>query len=182
MTGSLRASTLAAVLALLASPAFAQEVMLRGTLTSGNVVSATESPATGEVAAVLEEDGTLQLDLVFAGLENGATGAALHTGEFNENGPMLAPLDIDTGSTSGRIQGAEIALTPLDAAAVRDGRSYVVVSTITNPDGAIRAQLLPQPVRLEDMPPAIDRFGASPIPTLPRIEDPTPMEEEEEED
>lgn len=175
MTEVFRACVVAAALAIAGSPVYAQEVMLRGTLGGGNVISATESPATGEVAAVLDEDGTLRVDLVFAGLELGATGAALHTGRYNENGPVAARLDIDSGATSGRIAGQQLALTPLTAAAVRAGDSYVVISTIQHPTGAIRAQLMPQPVRLDQTP----AIGESAIPPL---RDPTPVDEPEEDD
>ncbi|MBW3549992.1 MAG: CHRD domain-containing protein [Proteobacteria bacterium] len=168
----LRTIALATALGL-AGAATAQEVNLRGVLSGGNVISATESPATGEVAAVLAEDGTLQLDLVFAGLEPGATGAALHTGRYNENGPAVAELDVKTGATEGRIAGAQLSLTPLEAADVRAGESYVVISTIENPAGAVRGQLMPQPARLGDTPPAAVQM---PAPVAPAVE-PAPVEE-----
>jgi len=163
------ACVVAAALALTATanPVIAQEVVLRGTLGGGNVISATESTASGEVAAVLDDDDTLQLDLVFAGLELGATGAALHTGKYNENGPMVASLEVDSGATAGRIMDQQIALTSLTAAAVRAGDSYVVISTIQYPNGAIRAQLMPQPVRLEGPQAAIP---PPPEPTTPVYE------------
>lgn len=176
----LRACFVAAALALAASTAMAQQVVLRGTLGGGNVISATESPASGEVAAMLDEDGTLQLDLVFADLELGATGAALHMGRYNENGPMVAPLDVESGATAGRIVDQQIALTPLTAAAVRAGDSYVVISTIQYPDGAIRAQLMPQPVRLEPVP-GLGRQAPT-TPAGPPVPEPAPVEEPEEED
>lgn len=176
---TLRACVVAASLALLASSAIAQDVVLRGTLGGGNVMSATESPASGEVAAVLDSDGTLQLDMVFAGLELGATGAALHTGRYNENGPMVAQLDVDEGATAGRIVGQQIALTPLIAAAVRAGDSYVVISTIQYPDGAIRAQLMPQPVRLDSN--IMDQQGTA-TPAIPPVPEPAPVQEPEEDD
>lgn len=176
----LRACVVAAALALAASPAIAQEVVLRGALGGGNVISATESPASGEVAAVLDDDGTLQLDMVFAGLELGATGATLHMGKYNENGPMMAPLDVDSGATAGRIDGQQIALTPLTAAAVRAGDSYVVISTIQHPDGAIRAQLMPQPVRLDPLPGTGQQGTATPV--VPPVPEPEPVDEPEEDD
>lgn len=165
---------LAVASAMLAAPVAAQEVVLRGTLSGDNVMSATESEATGEVAAVLTEDDVLRLDLVFAGLELGATGAALHTGSYNANGPLVERLDIDTGATEGRITGAEMSLTPLTAAAVRAGDSYVVISTVEYPDGAVRAQLMPQPVRLDS--PVVE-----PV-TAPPPYEPVPVEEPEEEE
>ena len=175
-----RACVVAATLALAASPAIAQEVMLRGTLDGGNVISATESPASGEVAAVLDEDGTLQIDLVFADLELGTTGARLHIGKYNENGPVVAELNVDDGATAGRIVGQQIALTPLTAAAVRAGDSYVVITTIQYPDGAIRAQLMPQPVRLDSLPATGQQRPASPM--APPVREPAPEDEPEEDD
>jgi len=174
MYAIVRTCIIAAAFASATVPAIAQEVMLRGTLGGGNVVSATDTPASGEVAAVLGDDGVLRIDLIYADLEPGATGAALHTGKYNENGPMVARLDIDNGATAGRIVGAQLALTPVVAAAVRAGDGYVVISTIEHPDGAVRAQLLPQPVTL-DQPPAV-----GPPPPPPR--DSPPAEEPEEDD
>lgn len=172
MNARLRACLFAASLAFAALPVIAQEVMLRGALAGGNVISATDSPASGEVAAVLTDDGVLRLDMVFANMAAGATRAALHTGKSNENGPEVALLDIDSGATSGRIAGEQMTLTPLDADAVRAGESYVVISTIEYPDGAVRAQLVPQPVRLDGLP----AVGAQSPPP------PEPVEEPEEND
>ncbi len=61
---------------------------------------------------------------------------------------------------------------------MRAGESYVVIGTIKYPNGALRAQLMPQPVRLDQAP-------ASLAPTqAPVVEpqDPTPFPEPEEED
>lgn len=173
-----RTAALVAALAF-AGHAQAADLILRGMLGGGSVVSATESPATGEVAAVLSDDNTLQLDLVFAGLTLGATGAALHTGKFSENGPAVARLDIDAGATEGRIVGAQLALTPLAAAAVRAGESYVVISTIEHPGGEIRGQLMPQPVRLDDAP---GMAPAAPATAVPPVEEQQPDEPEEDND
>ncbi|MBA2238350.1 MAG: hypothetical protein H0W24_06605, partial [Lysobacter sp.] len=116
-----------ALLALLlaALPAAAQEVILRGALSPATAVSPTESKGTGEVAAVLGEDNVLRLDMIFAGVDPGASRAALHIGKYNETGPMQQRLDIDEGATSGRLESVEISLTPLTAASVRAGESYV---------------------------------------------------------
>lgn len=188
MTHTLRTLLLLAAIAVAAGQAHAQDLELRGTLAGGNVVSATESTATGEVAAALADDGTLQLDLVFADLEIEATGAALHTGKFNENGPLVTRLDVAAGvgatpaaaATAGRIAGAEVSLTPAQAAAVRAGESYVVIATVENPDGAIRAQLLPQPVRLDS--PSLAVPAPPPTVEAPPTPVPTPEVEPEEED
>lgn len=189
MPQPLRNVFLIGLLALAAGTAHAQDVMLRGTLDGSNVVSATESGATGEVSAVLGEGGSLQLDLVFAGLEIDATGAALHTGEFNENGPLVTRLPLAAGvgadATAGRIAGAQVSLTPSQAAAARVGESYVVITTLANPDGAIRAQLLPQPVRFASpvAPPApAPTVQAPPVsPPVPDVEQEAEPEEESDE-
>lgn len=158
--------------------AAAQEVMLRGTLSPANVMSATESAGTGEVAAVLTEDDVLRIDMIYANLDLGATRAALHTGRYNENGPIVERLEIDQGSTAGRLENIELDLTPLTAASVRAGESYIVIGTIEYPDGAIRAQLMPQPVRLDNAPPSLSPEGRPAVP----LRDPTPVDEPEEEE
>lgn len=129
----------------------AADLQLRGALAGENVVSATESPATGEVAAVLGDDDTLRLDLIYAGLVDNPTGAALHIGKGSENGPSVQSLDIATDATEGRLVDVEMSLSPIDAARVRVGEAYVLITTIAHPDGAIRAQLVPQPTRLGDL-------------------------------
>ena len=133
----------AALLVMLAIPrvAHAADLNLRAVLIGGGVVSATESPGSGEALAVLEEDDDLRLDLAYTGLVTGNTGAALHVGEETENGPEIAELDISLDTTEGRVSVAELRLDPDDAARVRAGESYLVIRTIEYPDGAIRGQL-----------------------------------------
>lgn len=128
-------------------------MQLRGVLNGSNVVSATESPGTGEVAAVLSADGSMRIDLVYAGLNENATGGALHIGKNSENGQMVESLAVDTDASQGRLADVEIALTALDAERVRAGEAYVVVTTLTHPAGAIRGQLIPQPIRFGDLQP-----------------------------
>ncbi len=176
ITPRLRWFALAAVL-FTSAPAAAQEVMLRGSLSPVNLMSATDSTGTGEVAAVLTEDDVLRIDMIYADFARGATRAALHTGKYNESGPIVERLDIDQGSTAGRLANIEIDLAPLAAASVRAGESYIVIGTIQNPDGAMRAQLMPQPVRLGDAPPSL---SSAATPAGPR--DPTPVDEPEEEE
>lgn len=150
----IRANCIVAILMAASAPGLAQAVdlKLRAVLIGGGVVSATESPATGEALAVLEEDNDMRLDLVYSGLVTGCIGAALHVGRDNENGLKVADIDIDVGSTEGRVSIEELRLDDDDAQRVRDGESYVVISTIGYPDGAIRGQLVPQPLRVFDLP------------------------------
>lgn len=142
-----RRALLVALVAI-ATPAAAAELNLRGSLAGTNVVSATESPATGEVAAVLEDDNDLRVDMIYSGMATNATGAALHVGKAGENGTRIAPLAISTGTTEGQLRGAVVRLTPQVAAQVRTGQAYVQIVSLDEPDGVVRAQLNPQPTSL----------------------------------
>ncbi len=139
-----------ALLVALAFPfhADAAEVTLRAVLSGERVISATESPGTGEAVAVLADDDTLQVDMVYGGLDLGARRVALHSGRQNENGPRIAVLEDFPDGSAGRLQDVQVQLTPDQAEHVRNGESYLVVNTIGHPDGAIRGQLVLLPVRL----------------------------------
>jgi len=132
------------------TPAAAADLVLRGAFSGTQVVSATESAATGEVNAVLGDDDDLQIDLVYAGVAEGVEGVALHLGSANENGERVAELDADTDTVAGQLRGATVSLSATQAARVRAGESYLVITTLAYPDGAVRAQLDPQPAQLDD--------------------------------
>lgn len=138
-----------ALLAACALPAGAADLELRATLNGSNVVSATESPATGEARAVLGDDNRVRIQLAYGGLLTSATGAALYLGRATENGAQVAELAIDTDLTGERLDDVQISLTDEAAERMRAGESYLQVDTAEYPAGAIRGQLLPQPVRLE---------------------------------
>jgi hypothetical protein len=140
------------VLCVVAPSAHAVEVRLQALLDGASVVSATDSKATGEAKAVLQDDNTLTINLVFGGLDSNVTGAELHTGARSENGPSVAPLDVRENQTVGSLVDTELTLTDDVAASVRDGNAYIVVTTVDHPSGAIRGQLIPQPVRLPASP------------------------------
>lgn len=129
----------------------AQEVKLHAVLDGASVVSATESPATGEASAVLGDDGKLKLDLIYGGLASDVTGASLHIGKSSENGPQVLTLDVQTNQADGSLVDEQLTLTDAVAQRMRDGETYLLVTTIDHPDGAIRGQLQPQPVRLDDL-------------------------------
>lgn len=143
---------LGALLALAAGGASAATLELRATLNGANVVSSTDSPATGEARATLDDDNRLQLTLVYGGATSDVTGVALHVGDTSVNGPVAETLD--TGREEDGRRRVEQTLTLEDsvAASARAGATYLEVTTADHPDGAIRGQLLPQPVRLEDTP------------------------------
>lgn len=148
---TLRCCVATALLLLAALPAQAQSTRLQANLNGSSVVSATDSKATGEARAMLEDDGDVAIDLAFGGLASNATGAALHAGAAGENGPLLADLDVDTDQPQGALVDARVRLTPENAQRMRDGETYIVVTTIEFPAGAIRGQLLPQPTTLRDI-------------------------------
>lgn len=140
----------ALALALAGTPALAAEIELHATLEGANVVSATESSGTGEAHAWLGDDNRVRIELVFGGLASGATGAALFEGKPTENGDLVAELAIGDDLVSGRLDDIEIGLSAEVAEQMRLGETYLQVETLEYPDGAIRGQLVPQPVRLED--------------------------------
>lgn len=132
------------------SAASAADLELHATLDGAHVVSATDSDGTGEAHAWLDDDGRVRIELVFGGLESGASGAALYVGEATENGDLVAELDIAPDLVRGRLDDIAIALSPEIAERMRAGETYLQVETPAFPDGAIRGQLVPQPVRLKD--------------------------------
>lgn len=135
-------------------PVYAGDVNLHAVLDGSTVISATTSKATGEATAVLRDDGKVRINLVFGGLASNVTGVALHTGTKAENGLKVMPLDVRKDQTVGSLVNSQVTLTPDVAASMRQGNTYIVVTTIDYPSGAIRGQLLPQPVRLGTQPAA----------------------------
>lgn len=152
-------AVLAGALAVVLAPsgAGAADTRLRGLLNAGSVVSATESLATGEARAMLEDDNDMRVDLVYSGLEERATGVALHVGKPSENGALVEKLDadLDTDGDSGRVVGAQFKVSTDIAARIRAGEAYLVITTIEHPAGLIRGQLTPEPIRLPPSAPAL---------------------------
>ena len=132
--------------------ASAAGLRLHATLNGASVVSATDSKATGEATAELEANHKMRINLVFGGLASDVTGASLHTGTTAENGPVVMPLDVRKNQTVGSLVDEQLGLTEEVARRMREGETYIVITTVDHPAGAIRGQLLPQPVRLGDEP------------------------------
>ena len=144
------ATTTATLLLLLAgTAASAAELRLHALIDGASVVSATESKGTGEAVGILDDDNTLRLTLAYGGLETNVTGASLNMGSSSENGPVVLPLDVTTDRTSGALVNARLTVPPDAAEAMRIGNTYLLIDTTDHPAGAIRGQLLPQPVRLD---------------------------------
>lgn len=142
------ATTTAMLLMLGGGVASAADLRLHALLDGASVVSATDSKGTGEATAILTDDNKLRLTLVYGGVETNIAGASLNLGSSAENGTVVLPLDVPTDRTSGALVNAQLTVPPDAAAAMRLGNTYLLIDTTDHPTGAIRGQLLPQPVRL----------------------------------
>jgi hypothetical protein len=138
----------ALLLLLVASmPLHAAELRLHAVL-GASTVSATDSPGSGEARAVLQDDNKLRVTLLVGGLASNVTGVELHTGSGNDNGPRAASMDASPNTQGGWAVNTVLTLSDDVAASVRAGNAYLLVNTADHPTGAMRGQLLPQPVRL----------------------------------
>ena len=133
------------------APARAADLRLHALLDGASVVSATDSKGTGEARAVLQDDGKLRVTLMFGGLTANVTAVELHTGASSDNGPQVATIDARPAA-QGWAGNTVLTLTPDVAANVRAGNAYLLVTTTDFPAGALRGQLVPQPVRLPQSP------------------------------
>src|SRR4051794_38091413 len=133
-------------------PLHAAELRLHALLDGASVVSAVDSPGTGEARAILQDDGKLRITLLFGGMAANVTGVELHTGSGNDNGPQVASMDASPDAQAGWRVNTVLSLTPDVAASVRAGNAYLLVTSTDFPAGALRGQLLPQPVRLPRAP------------------------------
>lgn len=131
--------------------AHAQDRRLRGLFTPVRAPDADTRPPTGEVRAMIDEDGDVRVDLVVSGLTERVTSATLHTGRAGENGEQVARMDVAVDGAEGRVIGATADLSPAVAAQVRAGEAYVMLRTSEHPDGILRAQLAPQVRSLESV-------------------------------
>jgi len=84
--------------------------------------------------------GTLSLDInvQLTGLSSAITGAHLHSGAPEENGPVFA--DLTSMITGNTIRG-NITVTIQDLLNIFSGNAYINVHTLDNPDGEIRGSL-----------------------------------------
>jgi hypothetical protein len=99
-------------------------------------IEASTAPATtGAGEATAELDGrTLSLRGNFAGLQGAATAARLHQGPvMGVRGPPFADVTVPA-ATSGDFS-AEVALTPAQIEALRQGRIYLQIHSASAPDG-----------------------------------------------
>lgn len=132
---------------LLALPlsAAAQDVHLRGAFNLMRAPAADTRPPSGEARAVVNEDGSVRVDLVVSGMDEHVTSATLHAGDSADNTEHVARMDVAGVDGEARVIGGRVDLTPLIAQQVRAGSAYIVLHTSEHPDGFLRAQLAPQP-------------------------------------
>lgn len=125
-----------AACAVLAMPAFAEELKFTADLTAGAEVPATESSATGTADVTVDTDAnTVSWVVTFENLTGDATGAHMHgPAAMDENAPPAIDMSEDMMEGTGEITDEQIA-------ELTDGMYYVNIHTEEYPDGEIRGQL-----------------------------------------
>jgi hypothetical protein len=135
---SLRAILTAAALALVASPAAAQN--FKADLKGGEEVPPVTTSATGTLTATYDAASKqLRWQGNVSGLSGNATAAHFHgPAEPGKNAGVLVPAP---GVTSGAFQGTAT-LTDAQAQALTSGQTYFNVHTQANPGGEVRGQVV----------------------------------------
>ena len=131
------------------------DLFAASSLTGGNVrPDPVETTATGSATFQLLTGPTIKFQVNVAGL-TGATEAHIHTAVPDSAGPVAVTLFTGTAGTSpftGTLASGSFAESVIELPGVsmdsllvlmRSGRTYVDVHTDANPDGEIRAQVLP---------------------------------------
>jgi Cu/Zn superoxide dismutase len=125
-----------AACAMLALPAFAEEMKFTADLTAGAEVPPTESAATGTAEVTVDTEAkTVSWVVTVEGLTGDATAAHIH-------GP--AAMDENAGPAidmSDAIMEGSADITDEQIGELGDGKYYVNVHTEEYPDGEIRGQL-----------------------------------------
>lgn len=120
----------------------------RADLRGSAEVPANSSTATGSAHAKLDSNGTtLRVQIRYSGLSSGVTGAHVHTGAADVNGPVLVDLEPALGRTAGGVTNLVTEISGDAARQLRDGGLYVNVHTTRYPDGEIRGQFMAHPVQ-----------------------------------
>jgi uncharacterized protein (TIGR03118 family) len=102
---------------------------------------------TGVVIVTDEATGAAKVSLAFSGLTSGAILAHIHgPAAVGVNAPILFPLPIPTGGTSGAVNDFAITMTPTQIQQLKDGLFYFNVHTTNNPGGEIRGQIFSNPI------------------------------------
>lgn len=110
-------------------------------LTRAPVDEVTFTEFTGSGLATARLDGSvLRITGTFEGLGAPATTANLHAGAKGIRGPVVAPLELDSG-TEGTIR-AELTLSDVQADYFRNERLYIQLQSNDYPDGLLRGWLV----------------------------------------
>lgn len=125
----------AGVIAVLASPAFAENVTLSGK----NEVPPVDSKASGSGTVTVNPDKTVTAKITVTGMT--ATAAHIHMAAAGANGPVIVPFNKTADNTFEAPAGAK--MTDEQYAAFKAGNTYVNVHSAANPGGEVRAQLKP---------------------------------------
>lgn len=107
----------------------------------------TTGKGTGIVIVSNEATGAAKASIAFSGLSSNSTAAHIHgPAAAGVNAPILFPLTITAGSTSGGVNDMAITMTPTQIQQQKDGLLYMNAHTTNNPGGEIRSQLLSNPI------------------------------------
>lgn len=110
-------------------------------LTGDQETPPVSSAAVGLAIFHLNSDGTqLDYDVVVEGIAD-AVGAHLHHGPQGQSGPIIYPIQINTGPV-GELMGT-INIKPGDVSELLGGDFYINIHTTNNPNGEIRGQITP---------------------------------------
>ena len=107
------------------------------------VVPPTTSGGTADGLLTIHADRTVTYEIDYEGFAVPPLSAELRAGAFGSNGPLVATLTQVTGGTSGRYAGTTAPLTPVQIARMRVSGTFVTLTTVAFPGGAIRGQVVP---------------------------------------
>jgi uncharacterized protein (TIGR03118 family) len=107
----------------------------------------TNGTGTGIVIVSNEATGAAKASLAFSGLTSNSNAAHIHgPAAVGVNAPVLFPMPIVTGSTSGGVNDVAITLSTPQIQQMKDGLFYFNVHDTNNPGGEIRGQIFSNPI------------------------------------
>lgn len=135
-TPNIKKAAAIAACAMLASPAFADQMKFTADMTAGAEVPPTESTATGAADVTVDTEAmTVSWEVTVKDLTGDPVAAHIHgPASRDENAPPV--IDMSDAIMNGE---AEITEDQIDQ--MKDGKYYVNVHTKKYPDGEIRGQL-----------------------------------------
>ncbi|EKE43191.1 hypothetical protein OCGS_2782 [Oceaniovalibus guishaninsula JLT2003] len=129
-------TTMAAAIAMLAAPAFAEQMMFTADLTPGAEVPPTDSSGSGSADVTVDTDAmTVSWTTTVEGLTGDPVAAHMHgPAEEGENAPPVIDM-------SDNLMEGSADITEEQIGQLQDGLLYVNVHTAQYPDGEVRGQL-----------------------------------------